>query len=994
MCATDEARDAVIIKEVCRDMKSGRVQRAVMGFAFISAMILLFGGRAMGSKSLYVLTDHDTSTLRAYEIAGSQLYFEGEVQVSNYAMGAVDVAIDSNIRRLFVTYETASQPRTVVWANALNFEEEGVMSIPTPSTDYRGLAGIVTHPAKGRAYTVSRQRDELYILWWDPDNRQLVLMDPQDPSKPYSGGDGEDAHIQLEGLSTYGAFGAAFDTTTGLLYVANNTEEVHIYDSNQPGWPLTDVRDMGREVVGIALDPNEGEHDAFLYGGGLYTGGASGHRYLIKHNLQIDQAAEEANTETYIDAVAVGVAVDTETGLVYTTISDKELRVYDCSVEPFELLYWIATGGMGAGGGLCIPDEDVSYKPLTLELGVVDDVPAGECITPEDPNLSGVTYTISFANPVTDENDPNYIGDVNDVVVTDYFPADVDFGWAQPDIGSYDSSRRCYHWPIGRLEPGDSNSVSITLYGTEFAEPLSQLWNIAEIESEHCYNQAFTETDVCCWGGDLIYVDRAAAGHSTGLSWDDAYNDLQDALGRTQVGCGCEIWVAEGSYKPTTTGDAGVSFELVGGVALYGGFEGGESEREQRRPALNHTVLSGEIGTPDSGDNSQKVVTASESGASALIDGFTISDGQYGIYCTSGGMMVRDCAVADNTMGGIFSSGDELRVQRCVVKDNEGDGVRKSNAVLTMEGCRVWRNDGHGLNGQYCTVDVTNNWISHSQSTGGACGIYLNYPSAGGVIRNNTIVYNQSWGIAINSGTEPMIRNCILWGNNDEWEELNNCAAKYSCVEGSDDPEPAWPDYTINQYPEFAYTDPNLFNFHLTSYSPCIDLGDDPNGDGSYHNETDIDGRPRVVNGRVDMGADEYECADVFSQFDVNADAVVDVVDYGGLARAWGSDEGDDPNDPNTPYWDERYDFDGSGAIDLADLAEFVVEWLWRACYLEGEPQAGLLPEFNQPGRLQRAKQPGEDRRLAAFCLCRDAFSGCRPTCVFYLRFAGRGGFS
>jgi hypothetical protein len=43
--------------------------------------------------------------------------------------------------------------------------------------------------------------------------------------------------------------------------------------------------------------------------------------------------------------------------------------------------------------------------------------------------------------------------------------------------------------------------------------------------------------------------------------------------------------------------------------------------------------------------------------------------------------------------------------------------------------------------------------------------------------------------------------------------------------------------------------------FHISHDSPCLDAGD-PNG--NYTGQTDIDGDPRVINSRVDIGADEY----------------------------------------------------------------------------------------------------------------------------------------
>jgi hypothetical protein len=45
-------------------------------------------------------------------------------------------------------------------------------------------------------------------------------------------------------------------------------------------------------------------------------------------------------------------------------------------------------------------------------------------------------------------------------------------------------------------------------------------------------------------------------------------------------------------------------------------------------------------------------------------------------------------------------------------------------------------------------------------------------------------------------------------------------------------------------------------DYHLLADSPCIDAGD-PNY-AAEHNETDLDGKPRVIGCRIDMGAYEY----------------------------------------------------------------------------------------------------------------------------------------
>ena len=123
----------------------------------------------------------------------------------------------------------------------------------------------------------------------------------------------------------------------------------------------------------------------------------------------------------------------------------------------------------------------------------------------------------------------------------------------------------------------------------------------------------------------VIYIDNSATGAGDGTSWEDAYTDLQDGL--TLSVTGDEIWVAAGTYTPHLS-DRSVSFQMVDGVNMYGGFAGSETAVDQRVAMANTTVLSGDLNGDDVGftnndENSQTVVT----GADATLDRFTITGG-------------------------------------------------------------------------------------------------------------------------------------------------------------------------------------------------------------------------------------------------------------------------------------------------------------------------------------------------------------------------------
>jgi len=198
----------------------------------------------------------------------------------------------------------------------------------------------------------------------------------------------------------------------------------------------------------------------------------------------------------------------------------------------------------------------------------------------------------------------------------------------------------------------------------------------------------------------VIFVDASATGADDGTSWADAFSDLQDALAVARVGN--QVWVAAGVYTPSAT-DATKSFPLGRGVALFGGFNGTETKRQQRDWNANPTILSGDIGRDDgpgwtvNSANSGHVVDASGADTTSILDGFTISDGNTGPAGTPAG---------DPLMfgSGIFILGGSPVVRNCLISHNlaafaSGGGVYAIDGSPSFLNCQFVGNYVHGGNG-------------------------------------------------------------------------------------------------------------------------------------------------------------------------------------------------------------------------------------------------------------------------------------------------------
>ena len=124
----------------------------------------------------------------------------------------------------------------------------------------------------------------------------------------------------------------------------------------------------------------------------------------------------------------------------------------------------------------------------------------------------------------------------------------------------------------------------------------------------------------------IIYVKAGSTG--SGTSWANAYGNLQDAL--AAAGAGDQIWVAAGTYVPTTDpGFRNGSFHMKSGVGIYGGFAGTETLLSARDSTgnTNITILSGEIQGDGNLYNNCYNVVHGNTDSTATLNSFTITQG-------------------------------------------------------------------------------------------------------------------------------------------------------------------------------------------------------------------------------------------------------------------------------------------------------------------------------------------------------------------------------
>ncbi len=217
-------------------------------------------------------------------------------------------------------------------------------------------------------------------------------------------------------------------------------------------------------------------------------------------------------------------------------------------------------------------------------------------------------------------------------------------------------------------------------------------------------------------------VNGSAAAGGDGGSWSAPLDEAGFAAALSGAASGDEFWIAKGVYRPAipasadgvTSVDQGKSFTLPNGVALYGGFVGSETAREQRDPDKHCVVLTGDLELDDGrdargvtlsadmirGTNSKNVLKGTNV-KGVRLDGVVVSGGEGGL---GGGLNLRgsDVLIANvlfrgnkGTNGAAINAGassldirDSLFLENRGGPNNNGGAIATGRSNLRLVDCR------------------------------------------------------------------------------------------------------------------------------------------------------------------------------------------------------------------------------------------------------------------------------------------------------------------
>ncbi|MBN1841900.1 MAG: right-handed parallel beta-helix repeat-containing protein [Deltaproteobacteria bacterium] len=642
----------------------------------------------------------------------------------------------------------------------------------------------------------------------------------------------------------------------------------------------------------------------------------------------------------------------------YAYSSDRAYIELDRTIYPLDVVNFINIVVMDSGLNTD-PNVSEQHTGVVVIATTGGDEEAGLTLTESGSDSSMFTGSISTvctsSEPVDGDEVLQIKDSIEDIITATYY--DADDGTSSPATYADTAGTDCFPPAITNVAPAvventaatitwdtDENADSLVYYGTTTPPgatksngtlvtahsvivtgltPATTYYFYVE-STDEAGNQAVDDNGGACYEFTTLPV---------GIYYvPDDYSTIQDALNALSSSGSNEIIVRPGTYYE--------NIDFLGK---------GLTVRSEAGPGA--TVI-------DGGGNGCVVSFVNGEGPSAVLDGFTVTNGApdvgmaAGILCdgsypiitnclvtnnqgqgagiSNAGPTITDCTISSNTGShgaGISCSGNGFvpaTITNCIIENNVGDfcgaGIYAFGARPIITDCIIRDNDGgNEIGGGIFLMADASAIITGCTFTGNSAGygggLYVDVGSnatiSDCIIQDNTAIYSGG-GIEIGytSRSDPTISNCVIAQNSapdgggihcvDSNPVFMNCTIADNsvtqhgggiyCVDyASSGYGPTvvnsilWGD-TAAGSPNEIYLDPQggsiditycdigggwagegniqadpLFlgggDYHLGIGSPAKDAG---NNDPPNLPKTDMDGDSRIMDGIVDMGADEY----------------------------------------------------------------------------------------------------------------------------------------
>ena len=277
--------------------------------------------------------------------------------------------------------------------------------------------------------------------------------------------------------------------------------------------------------------------------------------------------------------------------------------------------------------------------------------------------------------------------------------------------------------------------------------------------------------------GATYYVVPGGAGSKNGKSWANAYADVQTAIDSASSSGGGEVWIAKGTYKH------GSEMTMKNNVAIYGGFAGTETSKDQR-VAGNHTILDGEGKYRVFYNNYNNYTKSNPLTNSAKLDNVTIQNGYSsgsgaGMYNSYASPEITNCTFTNNSVsslgGGMYNYSSSPVLTNCTFSGNSaserGGGMyNRSSSDPVLTNCTFTNNSassrGGGMYNDDSSPELTN--CTFSGNTANSGGGMLNFDSDP-TLTNCTFSGNSAkdsgGGMYNEYHSSPSLTNCTFTNN-------------------------------------------------------------------------------------------------------------------------------------------------------------------------------------------------------------------------------------